>query len=158
MRKVRWQYRICWQYEGTKRHNVRIFNHVAGAEQLLHLLTSDTPWYGMTQKRLRVANALLARLLHVPPSVVLEKPVKQAISEYRALLRPILWLRVDRRQVMNWTELGDPLHYLVSPGREKRKVKVDQYIAHLDAHIDEKWNPDLSFVAGMKYAKTQQAG
>jgi hypothetical protein len=130
MRTLTFEYRIVWRREGDRQDRTKLFATTRPLYMFLLRLGTQEPWKGMGKRKLRAACLILSQRLEVPLESLLQEPIRKVVAGITAANKAILYLRVEQRQVMKWTEVGDPLVTL-------RPVTYDVYEQRMEAFCDE---------------------
>jgi hypothetical protein len=139
MRTLNWEYRIVWRRQGDSQDRKKIFATTRSLYTFLLRVGTQTPWKGMGKGQLRAACLILAGLLDTPIASLLSQPIREVTARITGTHKPILWLRVEQRQVMKWVEVGDPLVTLRPATYGRQEARIEAFCDELDKHPEQRW-------------------
>lgn len=123
--RPRYQYRLVWQYKGQTRKRILVAEQPSRVLRMLRRIGTRQPWLGVTEIQFRRAWAWLARRLYVPFAAVADIPADDILLRLQDSFPALDYIRVEHRQVGEWTELLDPLHTLRTPSASKIVAKAE---------------------------------
>lgn len=141
IKKNDYQYRVQWYRTGDKEKSSKIITHSSRAYRLCQQLASDTPWRGTNPRKLAQMWVALSRVMGLTLPEVLHYKTRDAALALQRNNRKIEWLRIEMRQVGQWTEMVEPLEVLKPKQWAKWAKRMDDYCDYLDEHPELRWTP-----------------
>jgi hypothetical protein len=137
-----YEYRIVWRYKGSVGKHSQIYQRPGYALRALHRLSKTHLHLGLPLSRLKRAWVRLAYRLGVPFEAVKTFKVRDVLTRVAATYGSLSELRIEHRQVGEWTELIDPIRNLRTGRTASYEAERLALLAKLDAMSQEeldKW-------------------
>lgn len=146
-RHFTFQYRLVWKYQGEKNVRQYVSDRAFAVLQLLRRVGTKEPWTGCTETQMKRSWAYLARRQGVTFEVVAELGLKQALLNLQATFPKLEFIRVEMRQVAEWTTVIDPMRKLATVYTERAGVKRAKTLSRIEALTREqldawRWIPE----------------
>lgn len=132
-RRFDYQYRLYWKYKGEKAPRQLVSDRAFSVLQLMRRIGTDQPWTGCTETQLKRSWAYLARRQNVTFEAVAELGIKQALLNLQATFPKLEYIRVEMRQVGEWTAVLDPVRKLATIYTERAAKKRATAVARIEA-------------------------
>lgn len=147
VRRFSFQYRLYWKYKTEKAARQLVSDRAFAVLQLMRRIGTNEPWTGCTETQLKRSWAYLARRMDVPFEAVAELSLRQALLNLQATFPALEYIRVEMRQVAEWTTVIDPVRKLATVYTEraekKRRARLVELEALTRAQLDAwRWVPD----------------
>lgn len=160
-RQLRYQYRVLWKYAGSKHVHELRGDKPSPVLKMLRRVATKTPWLGMGRLALRKAWARLCMRLNVPFDAVGGLQPREVAQRIQDTFPRLEWVRVEHRQVGDWTETIDPLNTLrtgTTDAADARVEKMFDEVGAMDAEALDSWRSIVSeeFRAGRKTASNNR--
>lgn len=142
-----YQYRLVWKYKGEKNPRQFVSDRAFAVLQLMRRIGTKEPWTGCTETQMKRSWAYLARRQNVPFEAVAEMGLKQALLSLQASFPKLEFIRVEMRQVAEWTTVIDPVRKLATSYTERAGAKRAATLACIEGLTREqldawRWVPD----------------
>lgn len=131
-RRFDYQYRLVWYYKGEEHPRQFVSDRAFSVLQLMRRIGTDEPWTGCTETQLKRSWAYLARRQNVDFSVVAELSLRQALLNLQATFPKLEYIRVEMRQVAEWTTVIDPVRKLATVYTERAERKRRARLGELE--------------------------
>jgi|SRR6185295_103049 len=140
--KQAFQYRLIWRYVGDRRTRELRADRPLPVLNMLRRIGTNEPWTGTTKSSLKRAWARLCLRLGVPFAQVEGLGPREVVKRIQDSYPRLDWIRVEQRQVGEWTETIDPLNALRQAGSDKtdaKRAELFDHIASLPPEELDKW-------------------
>lgn len=125
-RALKYQYRLLWKYTGSKKvHELRA-DTTSTVLKMLRRVATKTPWLGVGRAALRKAWSRLCFRLNIPYDAIAGLSPREVIQRIQDTFPELEWVRVEFRQVGQWTEMIDPLNNLRTASSDKQDARTEQ--------------------------------
>lgn len=131
-RAKKFEYRLLWRYKGSKRVGSLMAQRQLRILRFLRRIGTTEPWRGATTQALRKGWMRLSLMCDLPFSEVADLPAKDVMARIQRAYPDVDFIRVEYRQVGEWTEMIDPLTYLESDATNN----ADRRLAALYAQVE----------------------
>lgn len=147
VRRFSYQFRLYWKYKGEKAPRQMVSDRAFAVLQLMRRVGTSEPWTGCTETQLKRSWAYLARRQNVPFETVAELSLRQALLNLQATFPKLEYIRVEMRQVAEWTTVIDPVRKLATVYTERAERKRRARLLELETFTREqldawRWIPD----------------
>jgi hypothetical protein len=126
-----------WKYKGARTSSVQLAQLPSRTLRLLRRIGTNTPWTGATKTSIRKCWARLAFVLDSPWDSVASLSAKEAILAIQHTYPALEWIRVEWRQVGEWTDMLDPLTHLRTPSTLAAERRLEALFETLDGMTRE---------------------
>lgn len=140
MKSRLYEYRLLWAYKGRKSRSVMLAQRPGRILRHLKRVATDKPWEGATLTAVRKGWVRLSLMLDVPFDTVADLPAREVMTRIQAAYPTVDFIRVEWRQVGEWTELIDPLANLVTAATASSDRRLESLYARLDSMSTEELN------------------
>ena len=141
IRRRDYEFRLVWRRTGDKRDRRRIFATPLATYKFIVRLCGERPWQGATRMGMRQIWAILAKRLQLKTVDVIHHPIRAASLALRDANKDVIWLRIETRQVAQWTEMVEPMEVLKPKAWDRMAARAEAYCDELDAHPEKRWIP-----------------
>lgn len=146
-RRFDYQYRLVWKYASEKAPRQFVSDRAFAVLQLMRRIGTKEPWTGCTETQMKRSWAYVARRQNVPFEAVAEMSLRQALLALQASFPKLEFIRVEMRQVAEWTTVIDPVRALATEYTERAMAKRAKTVAAIEAMTREqldawRWIPD----------------
>ena len=141
IRRRDYQFRCVWRRQGDNQDRCKVFDAAPAAYKFIIRMCGERPWQGCTRKSLRQVWAILAHRVHGQTVDALHYPTREAALLLQGGNAKILWLRIETRQIAQWTEMLDPMDVLKPKSWDNIAARAEAYCNELDAHPEKRWIP-----------------
>lgn len=131
-RHFSFQYRLVWHYKGEKSARHFVSDRAFAVLQLMRRIGTKTPWVGYSEGRMKGVWTYLARRQHVPFEAVAEMSLKQAALALQASFPALIYIRVEMRQVAEWTTVIDPMRSLTTVYTARTMKRLAKALARVE--------------------------
>jgi hypothetical protein len=147
VRHFNFQYRLYWKYRTEKSPRQYVSDRAFTVLQLMRRIGTKEPWTGCTETQLKRSWAYLARRQNVPFEAVAELGLRQALLNLQATFPKLEYIRVEMRQVGEWTTVIDPVRKLATVYTERAAQKRAKVVATIETMTRQqldawRWIPD----------------
>lgn len=140
LRRFKYQYRLVWAYKGQPRPRRLMAESAQRILRALRRIATTEPWRGTTQTTLKKAWVRLAFLMDAPFEVVEGMGPREVIQRIQDAYGPLDFVRVEYRQVGQWTEMLDPLANLPTAGTANGDAKMARFYDKVEQMTPEQLN------------------
>ncbi len=130
----RFEYRVVWKHKGKKYQHALLCQRSDKALRAILRVATDEPWRGMTVAQMRKSWLRYMLLSDLDWAAVESMSLQEVSRKLRDAYGKIEFIRVEWRQVGEWTEYMNPMEELLrSPYSRATMLKRDQAVAAVDA-------------------------
>lgn len=132
-RAKKFEYRLLWRYKGKKRIGLLMAQRQLRILRFLRRIGTTEPWRGATTQVIRKGWMRLALMTEVPFSEISHLSARDVMRRIQESYPEVDFIRVEYRQVGEWTEMIDPLTYLETEATHNADRRLAAVYAKLEA-------------------------